>query len=162
MPDRGVLGLRFTGAYRSHHDFAGVRAHSDLQRRTPFGSQAVGVAAHLVLHPHGRMNRALRMILVRERRAEHRENPVAGGLHDVAVVAAHRVDHQLERGIDDRARLFRIEILLELGRSLDIREQRGDRLALALGDFATMLPGTYSDSRLLVTEGFFGLSGCRE
>ena len=40
-------------------------------------------------------------------------------------------DHQLERGIDDRARFFRIEVLLELGRAFDIGKQRGHRLALA-------------------------------
>ena len=72
------------------------------------------------------------MVLVRDGRAEQREDAVAGRLHDVAVVAAHRVDHQLERGIDDRARFFGIEILLQFGRSLDVGEQRGDRLALAV------------------------------
>jgi hypothetical protein len=43
-----------------------------------------------------------------------------------------RVDHQLERRIDDRARLLRVEVLHQLGRALDIREQSGDRLALAV------------------------------
>ena len=38
---------------------------------------------------------------------------------------AHRIDHQLKRRIDGRARLLRIEILLELGGSLDVREHRG-------------------------------------
>ena len=55
-------------------------------------------------------------------------------LHDVAVVAADRVDHQLQRGIDNRARFFGVEVLLQLGRSLDVGEQRGDRLALAVRD----------------------------
>ena len=73
------------------------------------------------------------MVLVRDGRAEQREDAIAGGLHDVAVVAANRVDHQLERWIDNRARLFRIEILLKLSRSLDVGEQCGDRLALAVG-----------------------------
>ena len=75
------------------------------------------------------------MVLVRDRRAEQREDAVAGALHDVAVVAAHRVDHQLERRVDNRARFFGIEILFELGRALDVREQRGDRLALAFEIF---------------------------
>jgi hypothetical protein len=67
---------------------------------------------------------------VRDGRAEQREDSVAGRLHDVAVVAAHRVDHQLQRRINDRARFFGIEVLLQLRRALDIREQRGDRFAL--------------------------------
>jgi hypothetical protein len=44
---------------------------------------------------------------------------------------ADRVDHQLERGVDDRASFFRVKVLLELGRALDVGEQRRDRLAFA-------------------------------
>jgi hypothetical protein len=36
------------------------------------------------------------------------KNPVAGGLHDVAVVPMDRIDHQLQRRIDDRARLLEL------------------------------------------------------
>jgi hypothetical protein len=46
----------------------------------------------------------------------------------------HRVHHQLERRIDDGARLLGIEVLHQLHRAFDIREERGDRLALALGN----------------------------
>ncbi len=74
------------------------------------------------------------MVLVRDRRAEQREDAVAGGLHDVAVVAMDRVDHQLQRRIDDRARRLRVEVLHQFRRALDVGEQRGDRLALALGE----------------------------
>ena len=70
-----------------------------------------------------------------DRRAEQREDAVAGRLHDIAIVAMRRVDHQLQCGIDNRARLFGVEVLHQLGRSLDVREQRGDRLALAFDIF---------------------------
>ena len=72
------------------------------------------------------------MILVRDRRAEQGEDSIAGRLHDVAVVAMDRIDHQLERGIDERARLLGIEVLHQVHRALDIGEQRGERLALAV------------------------------
>src|SRR5215469_18682153 len=75
------------------------------------------------------------MVLVGDRRAEDREDAVAGALHDVTVVAPDRVDHQPERRIDNRSRFFGIEVLLQLGRSLDIGEQRSDGLALALDRF---------------------------
>ena len=52
------------------------------------------------------------MVLVGDRRAEQREDAVAGGLHDVAVVAMHRLHHQLERRIDDCARFFGVKILI--------------------------------------------------
>ena len=38
----------------------------------------------------------------------------------------------LQRRVDDRARLLGIEVAHQLGRALDVREQRRDRLALAL------------------------------
>ncbi len=80
------------------------------------------------------MQRPLRMVLMGDRRAdaEQRENAVAGRLHHVTVVAMRRVDHQLERRIDERARLLGIEVAHQFRRALDIREQRRHRLALAL------------------------------
>ncbi len=72
---------------------------------------------------------------MRNWRAEQCEDAVAGALHDVAVVAPHRIDHQLEGRIDDRARLLRIEILPQLGRTLDVGEERSNHLALSLQAF---------------------------
>jgi hypothetical protein len=46
----------------------------------------------------------------------------------------HRVDHQLECRINDRARLLGVEVLHQIHRALDIGEQRRDRLAPALHD----------------------------
>jgi hypothetical protein len=90
------------------------------------------ILAELLLHRDRRMQRALRMVLVRDRRPEQRKNPVAGGLNDVPVVAMRRVDHQLERRINDGAGLLRVEVAHKFGRALDIGEQRRHRLALAL------------------------------
>ena len=75
------------------------------------------------------------MILVCDRSSEQREDAVAGGLHDVAVVATGRVDHELQRRVDNRARLLRIEVLHQLGRALDVGEHRRDHLALAVDWF---------------------------
>ena len=133
MSNRRVLGMPFGGLDSAHDYLARVDADANLDRRPATLAQRRRIAPQLFQHPQRRIQRALSMILVRERRAEHRENAVAGALHDVAVVAAHRVDHQLERGVDNRARLFGIEVLLELSRALDVGEQRGDRLALAVG-----------------------------
>ena len=38
-----------------------------------------------------------------------------------------------DRRVDDRARLFGIEVLHQLGRAVYVGEQRGDGLALAFG-----------------------------
>ncbi len=72
------------------------------------------------------------MVLMGGRRAEQRKDAVAGGLHDIAVVAMHRVDHQLQCRIDNGTRLLRVEVFHQLHRAFDVREQRRDRLALPL------------------------------
>jgi hypothetical protein len=54
----------------------------------------------------GRIQGPLRMVFVRDRSAEDREDAITGALHDVAVISSHRVDHQLQSKIDDRPRLF--------------------------------------------------------
>jgi hypothetical protein len=122
MADRRVLGTPGGRLDRTHHDFAGVHADADLDRRQAALAQGGGVAAEVILHPQGRIQRALRMVFVCERRAEHREDAVTGRLHNVAVIASDRRDHQLEGGIDDRAGFLGVEILRQFGGALDIGE----------------------------------------
>ena len=70
------------------------------------------------------------MVLVSNWRSEEREDAIAGGLRDVTAVAMRSVHHQLERGIDDRARLLGVEGFDEIHRAFDVGEQCGDGLAL--------------------------------
>src|SRR5579863_4891490 len=72
------------------------------------------------------------MVLMGDGCAEEREDPVARRLHHVTVVTVDRLNHYLERGIDHAPRVLRVEILHQLGRSLDVSEQRGNEFALAL------------------------------
>src|SRR5713101_5409049 len=92
MPDRRVFDLPRASSDRADHDFAGVHTDSNLNRSASFGTLAVGVAADFLLHPQRRIERALRMVLVREWRAEQREDAVARRLHHVAVVTMGRID----------------------------------------------------------------------
>ena len=135
VADRCVLGMSFAGGDRSNDHLARVHADACFERQVSSLAQSRRVAFQFFLHTERCVQRSLRMVLVRDRRAEQCEDAIAGALHDVAVIAPHRVDHQLERRIDNRARLFGIEVLLQLGRSLDIRKQRRDRLALAFEIF---------------------------
>jgi hypothetical protein len=43
-----------------------------------------------------------------------------------------RIDHTPDCRINDRARFFRVDVFDQVHRALDVREQRGDGLALAL------------------------------
>ena len=92
MPDRRVFDLPRASSDRADHDFAGVHTDSNLNRSASFGTLAVGVAADFLLHPQRRIERALRMVLVREWRAEQREDAVTRRLHHVAVVTMGRID----------------------------------------------------------------------
>ena len=131
MTDWRVFGMP-SGFDRPHHHLARVHPDPRFDGNLALRAQTVSVATQLLLHRQRRMKCALRMVLVRNRRAEQSENAVAGRLRDVAAVAMHRRHHKLQHRVDDRARLFGIEIAHQLGRALDIGEQRGDRLALAL------------------------------
>jgi len=86
------------------------------------------------------------VVLVGYRRTEQRKDAVASGLHDITAIAVDGIDHQVERGIDDRTRLFRVEVLHQLHRALDVSEKRGDRFAFAIERFRSSLG--YSDCRV--------------
>src|SRR6266571_893163 len=75
------------------------------------------------------------MVFVCGGRAEQGEDAVAGGLHDIATITVDRLDHQLERRIDNRTGLFRVEFLHQFGGALEIGEECRDSLALALDSF---------------------------
>src|SRR5216684_5160433 len=109
--------------------------------------EPLGVVAELLLYRDRRVQRALRMVLVRERRTEQREDAISRGLNDVTVVAMDGFDRQLERGIDDGARLLGVEVAHQLSRALDVGEQRRHRLALPLDRFGRRAIGGDYDVR---------------
>jgi hypothetical protein len=110
------------------------------------------------------MQRALRVALVSERRAEQRENAVAGRLGNVALVATHRGHHELQHRIDDRPCLLGIEIAHQLRRALDVGEQRRYRLALAVqgcvGGIIHLNGELDVSLRLLAARAFRSRIGC--
>jgi hypothetical protein len=101
-------------------------------------TQLVSVALEILLHSAGSVQGSLRVILVRDRRAKQCEDAVPRGLCHIALVAMNGVHHQFERRIDDRSRLLGVEVLHQIHRALDVREQCSDRLALAFGDFRSL------------------------
>ncbi len=132
MAYRRVLGMALAGLNRTDHHLPGVDPDPHLQVDAAVRAQPLSVTPHLLLHPQRRIERALGMVLVRHGGAEQREDAISGGLHDVAAIAMDRVDHQLQRRVDNGARLLGVELLHQLHRALDVSEQRRDRLALAL------------------------------
>jgi hypothetical protein len=131
MTDRRVFRMT-AGLDRPHDHFARVHSDAGFNRHLALRAQTIGIAMQLLLHRQRRMQCALRMVLVRDGRAEQRENSVARGLRNVAAVAMHRLHHKLQHRVDDCARLLGIEIAHQLGRALDVGEQGSDRLKLTL------------------------------
>ena len=91
-----------------------------------------GVPLDRLLHSERRVASAHRVVLVGERRAEERHDPVAHHLIHRAFVAVDRLHHALQHGVEDLARLLRIAVGEELHRALEVGEEDGDLLALAL------------------------------
>ena len=131
MTDWSVLGMP-ANLYRTHYYLARVHADARFDRNLTLCAETLGIAMQLLLYRERRMQSALRMVFVRDGRAEQRENSVAGRLRNVAAVAMHCRYHELQHRVDDRARLLGIKIAHQLRRSLDVGEQRGDGLALAV------------------------------
>ena len=91
--------------------------------------QPGSVLLHLLLHAQRRIDRAARVILARDRRAEQGEDAIAQRLRDIALVAVHRVHHQPQGWVDQLARPFRVHAVEQGHRTLDVGEQRGNDLA---------------------------------
>ncbi|HXN75390.1 MAG TPA: hypothetical protein VN876_02070, partial [Gemmatimonadaceae bacterium] len=145
MADGCVFRVHVVGTDRTDDDLAGIDADSNLERRIAGFAQTRRIFAHLGLHPEGGVQCAMGVILVGYGRAEQGEDSIAGGLNYVAVVVMDRVDHQAQSRIDDRARLFWIQLLHQIHRTLDVGEEGGHRLALLVGDVIQRPFGRYAN-----------------
>ena len=85
-----------------------------------------------LLHPQGRVAGPHGVVLVGERRAEQRHDPIAHDLVDGALVAVHGLHHPFQHGIEQLARLLGVAIGEQFHRALEVGEEHGDLLALAL------------------------------
>ena len=95
-------------------------------------AELVRVALHRLLHPERGVAGPHRVVLVGERRAEERHDPVAHDLVDGALVAVDGLHHALEHGIEELARLLGVAVGQQLHRALEVGEEHRDLLALAL------------------------------
>jgi hypothetical protein len=78
-----------------------------------------------------RRERAVGVVLVRDRGAEERHDAVAEELVDRALVTVDRLEHDLERPVDDRVDVFGIEPLGHRREAGDVGEHDRHLLALA-------------------------------
>src|SRR5215469_8411064 len=111
MPNRRVFHLARASLDGPHHNLSGVKSDPDLEWGAALGSQPARYAFYVLLNTERGQQRTLRMVLVRNRCTEKRENAVASRLHNVTVVAMDRVDHHFERRIDNLTRVLGVEVL---------------------------------------------------
>jgi hypothetical protein len=131
LPDGRVVHVQ-VAADGAHHDGAGVQPHADHEHGRVSAPDLLGVLLHALLHPERRIARPHGVVLVRDGRTEEGHDAVAHDLVDGALVAMHGLHHQLEDGIEDALRLLGIAPREQLQRSLQVGEEHGDLLPLAL------------------------------
>ena len=69
-----------------------------------------------------------------KRRAEQGKDAIAQRLRHITVIVMHRVHHELESGIDNRPRPFRIESFNQCRRTFEIGKQGRDGFTFTIGD----------------------------
>jgi hypothetical protein len=116
----------------ANHDFSRVQADADLDRDPLRPAHTLRVAFDRVLHTERRIAGARRVILMGQRRAEERHDAIAHDLIHRTLEAVDRLHHVLENRIEELPRLLRVTVREELHRALEIGEEYGHLLALAL------------------------------
>ena len=125
LSHRGVLDVE-VAADGAHDDLAGVDADPDLHVEALPPPDVFGVLRDGALHPQRRVAGAYRVILVGDRRAEQRHDPVAHHLVDGALEAMDGFHQALDDRVEQRARVLGIAVDEELQRSLQVGEEDGD------------------------------------
>jgi hypothetical protein len=131
LTHRGVVHVQI-GADGPNDHPARVETDTDLDEDAVRTEHVLGVPLDRLLHPERRIAGADGMILVRHRCAEQRHDPIAHDLIHRALVAVDGFHHELEHRIEELARVLGITVAQELHRALEIGEEHGDLLALAL------------------------------
>ena len=130
LADRGVVHVEIA-ADGPDHDLARVQPDADLERDAVGATHLLGIPAHGGLHVERGIARPHGVVLVGERRAEERHDPVAHDLVDRALVAVDGLHHPLEHRVEELPRLLGVAVGEQLHRALQVGEEHGDLLALA-------------------------------
>ena len=120
------------GAHRPGHHLA--RAHPDAHRHgvLPLGDPPARQLGDPRLHGEGGPDRPDRVILVEDRGAEDRHDPVAEELVEDALFLERRVDHQGVELVQERDDLLGTEPLGEGGEAPHVAEEHGHVTTLLL------------------------------
>ena len=124
-----------------HAQIVSDRADDHLPRIEPYADREVETLGAAELAPvaperfaemQRRMACALRMILVRDRRAEERHDPIAGELVDGALEAVDALREDAEEAVEDAMPCLWIDLFGQIHRALHVGEQDRHLLPLAM------------------------------
>jgi hypothetical protein len=130
LSHRGVVHVEIA-ADGAHDDLPGVQPDTDLDHGRVRASYVFRVLLHAFLHPDRRIAGPHGVVLMGERRAEQRHDPVAHHLVDRALIAVDGLHHPFEHRIEEFAGLLGIAISEQLHGALEVGEEHGHLLALA-------------------------------
>jgi hypothetical protein len=131
LAHRGVIHVQVAPDGPDDH-LPRVQTDPDLYLDAVGAAGLLGIAAERGLHVVRGVARPHGVVLMRQRGAEERHYPVAHDLVDRPLVAVNGLHHALEHGIEELAGLFRVPVGEQLHGALEVGEQHGDLLALAL------------------------------
>ncbi len=119
-------------ADRAHDHLAGVQPAPDRELHPVAPRQLRGQPGHLALELEHRQARAPRVVLVRERRAEDRQQAVTGELVDGPLERMDRGRGDPQEAIEDKAPALGVQRAGQLHRADDVGVHHRHLLALAL------------------------------
>jgi hypothetical protein len=94
----------------THDDLAGVEPDADLHVNAESIARVRGVVLDLLLHTQRRIAGSYRMILVGNRSAEDRHDPVAHHEADGAFVTMDGLHHAFEHRVEELPRLLGVTV----------------------------------------------------
>jgi hypothetical protein len=130
VPLRGVVHAQVV-ADPPHDDLPGVEAHPHRELEAALASHFLGERAELAGQIQGGGTGALGVVLVGDRGAEERHDPVAGVLVDRPLVSVDAAGEDPEQAIEQAVPLLGIDALGQLHGAHHVGEEDGDQLALA-------------------------------
>ena len=131
LADRGVIHVKVI-ADRPHHHLSGVQTDPNVDERALAPAQLLGVALDRLLHAQGGVTRPQAVVFESEGCSEQRHDSVAHHLVYGPLVTVDGLHHPFKHRIKDLAGLFGIAVGKQLHRALEVGEEHGHLLALAL------------------------------
>jgi hypothetical protein len=129
VPHRGVIHAQIV-PNAPHHDETGVEALPHLEADPLAAPKFLLIPLQGCPNPQRRMDCALRVVLVGNRRPEEGHDPIAEELVHRALVAVNFGQHHLKGAIHQAMDFFRVEPFRERGEARDIHEENRHLLAL--------------------------------